>query len=74
MRALVGGIIGRGGAGAAHRDPGALATEGLRDAVADAARAADHQNLLAAEIELVHAVTFFLHLCSADRFQRPGNR
>jgi hypothetical protein len=32
----------------------ALGTERLRDAVADAAGAAHHQNLLAAEIQFVH--------------------
>ncbi len=54
MRAFGRRIIGGAGAGAADSDARALAAERLRDAVADAAGAADHQNLLAAEIQFVH--------------------
>ena len=54
MRSFVGRIVGGAGAGAADGDTRALGAEGLRDAVADAAGAADHQHLLAAEIQFVH--------------------
>ena len=54
MRSFVGRIIGRARAGAADGDVRALGAEGLRDAVADAAGAADHQHLPAAEIQFVH--------------------
>jgi len=45
--ALLGGIITRAGAGAADGNARAPGAERLRDAVADAAGAADHQHLLA---------------------------
>src|ERR1700730_6662290 len=54
MRSLAWQIIGGGSAGTADLHACALGPERLCDAVADAAGAADHQNLLAAEIHLVH--------------------
>src|ERR1019366_2905576 len=50
LRSLARRIVGGGSAGAADLHARALGPERLRDAVADAAGAADHQNLLAAEI------------------------
>src|SRR6516162_6562785 len=50
LRRVVGGVYAR----AAYRNACALLAKGLRDPVPDAARAADHKNLLTAEIELVH--------------------
>ncbi len=60
-------IIRRPRAGAADMDARAAVAKRLRDAVADAAGAADHQDLLAAEIELVHRcppVILFSCACS----------
>ena len=57
MRAFVRRIVRRVRAGAANRDACALSAKRLCNAVADAAGAADHQNLPAAEIEFVHALT-----------------
>src|SRR6266436_6685884 len=54
MRSLVRRIIGGGRAGAANMHARAPGAERLRDAVADAAGAGDHQDLLAAEIQFVH--------------------
>ncbi len=54
IRSLGGGIVGRGSAGTADMDVRAAAAKRLRNAVADAATAADHENLLAAEIQFVH--------------------
>ena len=54
MRTFVRRIIGGACAGAADCNARALGAERLRDAVADAAGAADHQHLLAAEIQFVH--------------------
>ena len=54
MRSLFGRIIRRGSAGAADMHARAPGAERLGDAVADAAGAADHENLLAAEIQFVH--------------------
>ena len=54
MRTFVRRIIGCACAGAADGHMRALGAEGLRDAVADAAGAADHQHLPAAEIQFVH--------------------
>src|SRR6202011_1359026 len=53
-RSLARRIIGSRSAGAADMDARALSPESLRDAVADAAGAAHHENLLAAEIQFVH--------------------
>ena len=54
VRSLARRIIGSGSTGAADMDARALGPESLRDAVADAAGAAHHQNLLAAKIQFVH--------------------
>src|SRR5437879_7259133 len=54
VRSLARRIIGSGSTGAADMDARALGPESLRDAVADAAGAAHHQKLLAAEIQFVH--------------------
>src|SRR5207302_6241258 len=54
MRSLAWRIIGSRSAGAANINARAFGTECLRDAVADAAGAAHHQNLLAAKIQFVH--------------------
>jgi hypothetical protein len=54
MRSFVGRIVGSARAGAADGDIRALGAEGLRDAVTDAAGAANHQHLPAAEIQFVH--------------------
>src|SRR5689334_11330035 len=54
MRAVVRRIIRLARTRAADMNARAPRTKGLRDAVADAAGATDHQHLLAAEIELVH--------------------
>src|ERR1700676_3213842 len=54
MRSLGRRIVGSARTRAADMNACALGPERLRDAVADAAGAADHQNLLAAEIQLVH--------------------
>ena len=47
------GVIDRGGPCAPHMNGRATCCKGTRDAVADAARAADHQHGLAAEIERI---------------------
>ena len=60
MRSFVRRIIDSATAGAADGDLRAPGAEGLRDAVADAAGAADHQHLLAAEIQFVHPRDPFL--------------
>src|SRR5262249_34981057 len=54
MRAFFRAIVACRRARAAHGDAGAFLAEGLGNAVADAAGAADHENLLATEIELAH--------------------
>ena len=59
LRAVVRRIVMRAGAGAADMDARAPGAKGLGDAVADAAGAADHQRLLAAEIEIVHPCILF---------------
>jgi len=60
IRSVVGRIVGSAGAGATDRDARTLGPEGVRDAVADTAGAADHQHLLAAEIQFVHPCVPFL--------------
>ncbi len=52
--AVIFAIVGRQGAGAADMHDCAMGAKGLRDAVADPARAAHHQNGLAAKIKFVH--------------------
>src|SRR6202171_3656041 len=54
VRSLARRIIGGTSPGATDMDARALGAERLRDAVADAAGAAPHENLLAAEIQFVH--------------------
>src|SRR6185312_6677760 len=63
VRSLLGRIVGSAAARAIHRDLRAMATEGLRDPVADAAGTADHQHLLTAEIEFVHRALPAFELC-----------
>src|SRR5258708_25748663 len=62
MRAFVRRIVRGVRAGAANRDACAMAPKRLCNAIADAAGAADHQNLPAAEIEFVHVLTRLLLL------------
>src|SRR5216684_729805 len=71
VRSLAWRIIGGGSAGAADMHACALGAERLCDAVADTAGAADHEDLLGAEIQFVHlSIPFFAWFdLSGDRCQ-----